>query len=141
MTRLSRVPCHVLLLFLCPHNPVYARRLDPSVLAFSLSLYRHPIICILYNSRFTSYTKQTRDVHYKHTVFSSYLKSKVVNILTKTSALFITLNIDDTPVVSRSHYVRRVDPSSLGFSLTSHRHSSISLLFSSLYRFIINKNC
>ncbi len=36
------------------HNPVYVRRLDPSVLVFSLSLYRHPSICILFSSRFTS---------------------------------------------------------------------------------------
>ena len=37
---------------------VYVRRLDPSVLAFSLSLYRHPSICILFSSHFTSYNKQ-----------------------------------------------------------------------------------
>jgi hypothetical protein len=36
-----------------PRNPVYARRLDPSVLGFSLSLYRHPSICILFTSHFT----------------------------------------------------------------------------------------
>ena len=40
-----------------PHNPVYASRLAPSVLAFSLSSYRHPYICILFTSRFTSYNK------------------------------------------------------------------------------------
>ncbi len=39
---------------------MYARSLDPSVLVFSLSLYRHPIICILFRSRFTSYNKQTK---------------------------------------------------------------------------------
>jgi hypothetical protein len=38
-------------------NPVYARCLDPSVLAFSLSLHRHPFICILFSSRFTCYNK------------------------------------------------------------------------------------
>ena len=43
-----------------PHNPVYVSRLDPSVLAFSLSLYRHPSICILFSSRFTSDNKQIR---------------------------------------------------------------------------------
>ena len=37
---------------------MYPRGLHPSVLAFSLSLYRHPIICILCTSRFTSYNKQ-----------------------------------------------------------------------------------
>ncbi len=31
-----------------PYNPVYPRGLDPSVLVFSLSLYRHPSICILF---------------------------------------------------------------------------------------------
>ncbi len=30
-----------------PRNPVYTRRLDLSVLTLSLSLYRHPSICIL----------------------------------------------------------------------------------------------
>jgi len=33
--------------------------LDPSVLAFSLSLYRHPSIFILFRFRFTSWDKQT----------------------------------------------------------------------------------
>jgi hypothetical protein len=41
-----------------PHNPTYVRSLDPSVLTFSLSLYRHPSICILFSSHFTSYIKQ-----------------------------------------------------------------------------------
>ena len=35
-----------------PHNPVYPRSLDPSVLVFSLSLHRHPCICVLFSSRF-----------------------------------------------------------------------------------------
>ena len=41
--------------------------------------------------------------HYIHTVFSSQLRSKVVNILVKAAALRITLNIDGAPVASRSH--------------------------------------
>ena len=41
--------------------------------------------------------------HLRHTVFSSHLKSKVGNILAKTAALRITLNIDGAPVTSRSH--------------------------------------
>ena len=41
--------------------------------------------------------------HYKHVTFSSYLKSKVDNILTKAATLWITLNIDDSLVESRSH--------------------------------------
>ncbi len=36
-------------------------------------------------------------------VFSSQLKSKVGNILTKSVALWMTLNIDGGPVSSRSH--------------------------------------
>jgi hypothetical protein len=45
------------LLFFYPRNPVYARTLDPSVLAISLSLHRHPFTCILFSSRFTCYNK------------------------------------------------------------------------------------
>jgi hypothetical protein len=41
--------------------------------------------------------------HYKHVVFSSHLKSKVGNILSKDETLRITLTIDDAPVASRSH--------------------------------------
>jgi hypothetical protein len=41
--------------------------------------------------------------HYKRVMFSSQLRSKVGNILTKDTALRITLNIDDAPVASRSH--------------------------------------
>ena len=41
--------------------------------------------------------------HYRHTVFSSQLKSKVGHILVKTVVLRINLNIDDAPVSSRSH--------------------------------------
>jgi hypothetical protein len=44
-------------------NPVYTSRSDPSVLVFSLTLYRHPSICILFNSRFTSYNKQQERSH------------------------------------------------------------------------------
>jgi hypothetical protein len=41
--------------------------------------------------------------HYRRTVFSVQMKSKYGNIYTKVSSLRITLNIDDTPIVSRSH--------------------------------------
>ena len=37
-----------------PCNPVYASRVDPSILAFSLSLHRHPHICIPFTYRFIS---------------------------------------------------------------------------------------
>ena len=98
--------------------------------------------------------------HFRHTAFSSHLKSKVGNILAKTVALRITLNIDGTPMASKSHthtshsqtsrvltsslslgfpvphetqYVRRVDPSSLTFSLSQHRYSYVGLLFNSRF--------
>jgi hypothetical protein len=35
-----------------PRNPVYARRVDPSALAFSLSSHRHSYISLLFSSRF-----------------------------------------------------------------------------------------
>jgi hypothetical protein len=41
--------------------------------------------------------------HYKRVSFSSHLKSKVGDILVKSEVLRITLNVDDTPVSSRSH--------------------------------------
>jgi hypothetical protein len=41
--------------------------------------------------------------HFKCSEFSSQFKSKVGNILAKSSALRITLNIDGAPVASRSH--------------------------------------
>ena len=41
--------------------------------------------------------------HYKRAAFSSQLKSKCGNILAKAAALRITLNVDDTPMSSRSH--------------------------------------
>jgi hypothetical protein len=40
---------------------------------------------------------------FKRVVFSSQLRSKVGNILVKVAALRITLNVDTTPVSSRSH--------------------------------------
>ncbi len=36
---------------------MYLRRIDPSVLVFSLSLYRQPFIYILFRSHFTCYNK------------------------------------------------------------------------------------
>ncbi len=103
--------------------------------------------------------------HYRRAAFSSQLKSKIGNILTKTTVLRITLNIDGALLTSRSPiespialanlsfinyinlvsifrcsspphntvYVSRVDLSDLAFSLSSHRHSYVSLLFNSLF--------
>ncbi len=42
-------------------------------------------------------------LHYHRAVFSSQLKSKIVNIFAKTTVLRIILNIDGVPVVSRSN--------------------------------------
>ncbi len=58
--------------------------------------------------------------HYRRAAFSSQLKSKVGNILVKASALRITLNIDGTPIASRSH------------THPSHSQTSSRLLTSSL---------
>jgi hypothetical protein len=41
--------------------------------------------------------------HFKRVTFSSHLRDKVGNILAKVASLRITLNVDDAPVVSRSH--------------------------------------
>ena len=41
--------------------------------------------------------------HFHRTAFHSQLKSKVGNILAKTTALRINLNIDDAPISSRTH--------------------------------------
>jgi hypothetical protein len=41
--------------------------------------------------------------HYLRTVFSSYLESKVDNILVRDRDLRIILNIDDSPITSKSH--------------------------------------
>ena len=41
--------------------------------------------------------------HFRHVVFSSQLKSKVGNILVNTETLRNTLNINGTPIPSRSH--------------------------------------
>ena len=41
--------------------------------------------------------------HYRRTAFSSQLKSRVGDILAKAAALRITLNLDGTPITSKSH--------------------------------------
>ncbi len=41
--------------------------------------------------------------HYRHTVFSSQLKSNVGNTLTKAATLWVTPNIHGTPISSKSH--------------------------------------
>ena len=41
--------------------------------------------------------------HFRRTVFSSQIKSKVDHILAKAGTLWINLNIDGAPIASRSH--------------------------------------
>jgi hypothetical protein len=41
--------------------------------------------------------------HFLLSVFSTHLKAKVVNTLVKTATLRINLNIDGTPITSRTH--------------------------------------
>ncbi len=41
--------------------------------------------------------------HYRRAAFSSQINSKVGNILVKAACLRVTLNIDGTPIASRSH--------------------------------------
>jgi hypothetical protein len=41
--------------------------------------------------------------HYRRTAFSSMLNSRVGNILAKASGLHINLNIDGSPIASKSH--------------------------------------
>jgi hypothetical protein len=42
--------------------------------------------------------------HFRHSAFSSHLKSRVdLVVLTKTSVLRITLNLDGEPITSKSH--------------------------------------
>ncbi len=72
---------NIVSIFRCPRppfNPVYARRLDPSVLAFSLSSQRHPYICILFSSRVIS--SHHVMFFFRNVAFYSQVKSKVDNI-------------------------------------------------------------
>ena len=43
------------------------------------------------------------DFHYRRTVFSSQLNAKTVSILAKASSLRLILNIDGSPILSKSH--------------------------------------
>ncbi len=73
------------------------------------------------------FTPTDRDqFHFRLTDVSVQLKSRVGLALAKEAALRITLNLDGAPITS-------MDSSPLGFSLSSHRHSYIGLVFSSLF--------
>jgi hypothetical protein len=99
--------------------------------------------------------------HFHRVVFFSNLKSKIGNLLAKDAALRINLNLDGTPIASKSHthpshsqtsrlftssfifrcsssttnpvYERRVNLLVLVCSLSSHRHSYIGFIFSSRF--------
>ncbi len=98
--------------------------------------------------------------HYRHAAFSAQLKRKVGLTLVKETDLRITLNLDGSSIISKSHspitlvnfssinlvsifrysssssnpvYTRHVDSSSLGFTLESYRQSYIDLVCSSRF--------
>jgi hypothetical protein len=92
--------------------------------------------------------------HFHRTVFPSHLKSRVGLALVKAVALRINLSIDGVPITSRTHthpshsqtsrlltsslslgvpVPRATHSSPLVFSLSSHRHSYIGLVFNSLF--------
>jgi hypothetical protein len=79
--------------------------------------------------------------HFRHSTFAQQLKNRVGLALAKAEALRIRLNLDGTPSIFRCSsspnnpvFVRHVDSSPLGFSLSSYRHSYTGLVFS--FRFI-----
>ncbi len=48
--------------------------------------------------------QDTRGIfHYRHAAFSSLIKAKTVSILAKASALRFILNMDGSPIISKSH--------------------------------------
>jgi len=63
--------------------------------------------------------------HYHRSVFSSQIKSKIVNILTKATARRINLNINGAPIASSSHTHRSHSQTSRLLT------SSLSLVFQS----------
>ncbi len=96
-----------------PINPVYTRRVDP--LTFS-SFQSFIVPTIIYQSSlYLSFYRfiinkllqipvsNHEQFHYRRTTFSSQLKSKVRNILDKVTVRRITLNIDGSPITSKSH--------------------------------------
>jgi hypothetical protein len=68
--------------------------------------------------------------HCRHTVFSSQLKSKIGNILVKTTSLRITLDIDGSPLKSRSHtHPSRLENNQKGPHLTRESCTVFNTLF------------
>ena len=78
--------------------------------------------------------------HFRRAAFSAQIKAKVGRTLVKTATLRINLNIDGTPITlttqthpSHSQTSRLLDSSVLDFSLSSHQHSYIGLVFTSRF--------
>ena len=70
----------------------------------NISLYAHRETDRFFAASGVQLAQSTSDLyHYKRVTFSSQLKNKCVNILAKSAALRITLNVDVAPVASRSH--------------------------------------
>jgi hypothetical protein len=96
---------------------VYARRVDPSALSFSLSSHRHSYISHLFALAYRFINKFT--FQKKKTAQTPPFFYSAANKL----ELRLTLSV----------YARRVDSSALVFSLSSHRHPFIGLVFNSRF--------
>jgi hypothetical protein len=70
--------------------------------------------------------------HYRRASFSAQLKSKV-GLVANISSINVVFIFRCSSSTSYPVYVRRVDSSPLVFSLSSHRHSYIGLVFSSRF--------
>jgi hypothetical protein len=72
--------------------------------------------------------------HFSHHFKNTYSPITLTNI----SSIDVVFIFRCSSSTRNPVYVRRVDSSVLVFSLSSHRHSYIGLVFNSLYRLIIN---
>ncbi len=121
------------------NRPSNSISFTPAIASTSGSLYSE-FVCLLFlqvhreTDRFFAASgvqlaqSTSAQFHYRRVAFSSQFKSEIGNILPKTTALRINLNIHGAPIASTSHthpshsQTSRLDPSSLSFSLSSHRH-------------------
>ena len=82
-----------------------------------LFLQTHRETDLFFTSSGVHLTQSNQQYHYRRSVFCSQIKSKVGHILPKSEDQCINLNIDDSPITSRSH--------------THPSHSQTSLLLTS----------
>ncbi len=83
-------------------RPVFAgTKLTKNLVQIQTEIQKQILHRIMFSLRNLTVTSSTSRVH--HSVFSSQLKSRVGNILAKSAALRITLNIDGAPIASKSH--------------------------------------